>query len=163
MYERIVARRQRRKPQDLYHTALEVVVDGERLTIENAWPSPDGEGNRRGVVREGPVFSRRLARFRLFRYEVRCWSDGVIPDAGYAVGGPQRVTSDPDAARALRAGVSRVPDRVWGRDEAGAGEMWNSNSVVAWLLVTAAIDPFSVAPPESGRVPGWEAGVAAAS
>ena len=40
--------------------------------------------------------------------------------------------------------------------------MWNSNSLVSWLLVTAGVDIESVTPPEGGRAPGWEAGIAAA-
>jgi len=72
IYEAIQARRQRRRPFDLYHTALEVRVPEGRFTIESAWPSPDADVGSRGVVVEGPVGSRRIARFRLFRYEVRC-------------------------------------------------------------------------------------------
>lgn len=40
--------------------------------------------------------------------------------------------------------------------------MWNSNSVVAWLLVRAGIDPDTARLPENGRAPGWDAGVAVA-
>jgi len=34
----------------------------------------------RGVVSEGPVGAAFLGRSRLFRYEVRCWHGGSIPD-----------------------------------------------------------------------------------
>jgi hypothetical protein len=55
-----------------------------------------------------------------------------------------------------------VPTLVWGRDEARAGEMWNSNSVVAWLLVGAGLPADRLTPPCGGRSPGWSAGVAVA-
>jgi hypothetical protein len=41
--------------------------------------------------------------------------------------------------------------------------MWNSNSVVAWLLVRTGIDAAAVAPPARGRAPGWHAGLVAAA
>src|SRR3970282_1775765 len=78
IYEAIKAPREGRGPLDLYHTAREVRVPEGRFIVENAWPSPDADTVSRGVVLEGPVFSRRMARFRPFRYEVRCWRGGVI-------------------------------------------------------------------------------------
>jgi hypothetical protein len=65
-------------------------------------------------------------------------------------------------ARRLVELAPELPCPVWGRDELRLGEMWNSNSVVAWLLVRAGIDPDGVRPPAGGRAPGWGAGVAAA-
>jgi hypothetical protein len=44
-----------------------------------------------------------------------------------------------------------VPMKVWGRDELGAGEMWNSNSVIAWLLVRCGLDIETIQPPAGGR------------
>jgi hypothetical protein len=29
---------------------------------------------------------------------------------------------------------------VWGRDELGAGEMWNSNSLISWLIARSGLD-----------------------
>jgi hypothetical protein len=159
LYEAIHARRERRRPRDLYHTALEVLVPEGRFTIENAWPSPNSDTESRGVVVEGPVGSRRLARFRLFRYEVRRWQDGVIPDVGEAVESPQRLSADPRLARTVVQRVASVPAMIWGRDELGAGEMWNSNSVVSWLLVRSGLPVEGIQPPIGGRVPGWEAGI----
>ena len=101
-FELLAAARGRRRPADLYHAALVVTLDGERHTIELA-PSPDADLASRGVVATGPVGSRRLARLRLFRYEVRCWRGGTIPDLVFAVGGPRRLTTDPDAVRRLLA------------------------------------------------------------
>ena len=40
--------------------------------------------------------------------------------------------------------------------------MWNSNAIIAWLLVTAGIDAGAIAPPPGGRAPGWRAGIAVA-
>ncbi len=52
-----------------------------------------------------------------------------------------------------------MPTPVWGRDEIGAGEMWNSNSLISWLIVRAGLDVDTVHPPAGGRAPGWDAGV----
>ena len=38
-------------------------------------------------------------------------------------------------ARRVLDQVSRVPTPVWGRDELQTGEMWNSNSIIAWTLL----------------------------
>ncbi|CAN5851508.1 hypothetical protein BH23ACT4_BH23ACT4_06530 [soil metagenome] len=163
VYEAVKARSERRKPLDLYHTALEVRVPEGRYTVENGWPSPDSDTASRGVVVEGPVWSRRLYRFRVFRYEVRCWKEGTIPDVGEAVASPQLLSDDMDLARRLIGLVPLVPSLVWGRDESETGEMWNSNSVVAWLLSRSGIDAGGVTPPDGGRVPGWDAGIVVAS
>lgn len=163
IYEAIVARRERRSPRDLYHTALIVSVEGRRHVVENAWPSPDADGSSRGVVLEGPVFGRHIARLRAFRYEVRSWRDGIIPDVDDAVDSPQRLSTDPDEATRLLSLVHAVPPMVWGRDEAGTGEMWNSNSVVAWVLARTNPDLAEVDPPAGGRAPGWRAGVLTAT
>ncbi|MEX0795346.1 MAG: hypothetical protein WD274_01495 [Acidimicrobiia bacterium] len=162
IYEAVKARSEGRKRLDLYHTALEVRVPDGRYTVENGWPSPDSDIASRGVVVEGPVWSRRLYRFRIFRYEVRCWKEGTIPDASEAVASPQLLNDDPDLAARLLGLVPMVPPLVWGRDELHAGEMWNSNSVVAWLLCRAGVDLDGVEPPVGGRAPGWDAGVVVA-
>lgn len=162
IYEAVKARSEGRKRLDLYHTALEVRVPEGRYTVENGWPSPDPDTASRGVVVEGPVWSRRLYRFRVFRYEVRCWKDGTIPDVGEAVASPQLLSDDPDLAMRLLGLVPMVPPLVWGRDESHKGEMWNSNSVVSWLLSQAGVEVEALAPPVGGRVPGWNAGMAVA-
>ncbi len=139
MYEACKARLEKRRPLALLHTALEVRTGRGRFVVENAWPSPDADTGSRGVVLEGPVFSRRLARFRPFRYEVRCWRDGVIADAAAAVGGPRSLSADPLLAERLLDLAASVPPLIWGRDELRAGEMWNSNSVIAWLLTRGGL------------------------
>ena len=106
--------------------------------------------------------ARWAGRLRLFRYEVRCWRDGVIPDVAEAVDSPQRVSDDERLARRLVELVPTVPTAVWGRDELRTGEMWNSNSVISWLLESAGLPTASLARPERGRAPGWDAGRAVA-
>jgi hypothetical protein len=159
VYEAVKARLERRQPLDLYHTALEVRSAGKRFIIENAWPSPNADVSSRGVVFEGPVLSRRIARYRVFRYEVRCWSDGVIPDIAEAVGGPSRLSDEPAAARLLLGSVASVPPMVWGRDESRIGDMWNSNSVISWLLTRTGLPMETIEAPPGGRAPGWSAGI----
>ncbi len=161
VYERAAAWLARREPRDLFHAALIVDVPEGRFVIEQA-PVRDARGRERGVVAEGAVGSRRAARFRLFRYEVRCWRGGTIPDVAEAVESPRRLTSDPDAARRLLELVAEAPTAVWGRDELGAGEMWNSNSLIAWLVARAGLPAASIEPPANGRAPGWQAGLVVA-
>ncbi|MCU1458440.1 MAG: hypothetical protein JWL73_2532 [Actinomycetia bacterium] len=157
MFEVLTAFRQRRPPRDLYHSALEVVTADSRFTIEMN-PIPDRRGASRGVVAEGVVGTRLLRRFRVFRYEIRRWRGGVIADVAAAVHSPARISVDPDVAQRILDLVPRVPLPVWGRDEMHAGEMWNSNSVTAWLLASAGIDLDAVELPSNGRAPGWDAG-----
>ena len=162
IYEAIKALLERRRPLDLYHSALVVRVPEGRFVIENCWPIPDTDGASRGVVVEGPVGSRRMARLRVFRYEVRRWPDGVIADVDEAVASPRSLSDDPVLARRLLDLVGSLPSPVWGRDELGTGEMWNSNSVIAWLLDRAGIGTDAIASPAGGRAPGWQAGLVTA-
>jgi hypothetical protein len=160
VFEALAALAQRRQRRDLYHSALEVVAPEGRFVVEQApaWAGPP----ERGVVAEGAVGVRLLGRLRLFRYEVRRWRDGVIPDAAEAVASPIRLTDDPDRARRLLALVPEVPTPVWGRDELRAGEMWNSNSTISWLVARSGLDPGRIPLPPGGGAPGWDAGVAVA-
>jgi hypothetical protein len=162
VFEAISARRARRPRYDLYHAALVVDLDDDRYTIEIA-PSPDADETSRGVVGTGAVGSGLLGRLRLFRYEVRCWRGGSIPDLAYAVGGPRLISTNPRVARGLVALMPAVPRPVWGRDELHAGEMWNSNSMIAWLLATGGVPTASLRPPPHGRAPGWDAGLRVAA
>lgn len=161
VYEAVIALWQRRTRCDLYHSALGVTTPEGRYVIEMA-PIPDGDGTARGVVAEGPVGSRLLSRLRLFRYEVRRWLGGTIPDVAEAVDSPTLVSDDAEVAERILAAVADIPRLVWGRDELGAHDMWNSNSLVSWLLVRAGVDVNAVRLPERGRAPGWNAGLAAA-
>jgi hypothetical protein len=130
-----------------------------RFVIENCWPIPAADGPSRGVLVEGPVGSRRMARWRMFRYEVRRWRDGVIADADEAVASPQLLSDDPALAYRLLDLVGSRPRPVWGRDELGTGEMWNSNSVIAWLLARSGLPTDTIHAPAGGRAPGWQAGL----
>jgi len=158
VFETIDAARRRRRRCDLYHVALVAELDGEGYTIELA-PSPDADGASRGVVGVGSVGSRHAGRWRLFRHEVRCWQDGTIPDLAKAVGGPRTLTTDALAVRRLLDLVATAPRPVWGRDEMKAGEMWNSNSMIAWLIFSAGLSTGRLQPPPHGRAPGWDAGL----
>ena len=161
IYEAIEASLQRRPVYELYHSALQVFVPEGRYVIEQA-PVSDAEGLDRGVVAEGPVGVRWAGRFRIFRYEVRRWIDGVIPDLNEAVDSPRQLSNDLDQARRLLRVVPEVPTLVWGRDELRAGEMWNSNSMISWMLTRVGLDAESIRPPAGGRAPGWHAGVVGA-
>ena len=116
----------------------------ERATSSSRRRSGESGRPDRGVVGEGPVGDRRLGHFRLFRYEVRRWRDGEIPDRGEAVDSPQRVSSDRDRAQRVLDLVPDFPTATWGRDEQRAGEMWNSNSLVAWLLARSGHDATAI-------------------
>jgi hypothetical protein len=75
---------------------------------------------------------------------------------------PRRLSDDAEEARRLLALAPRVPTPVWRRDELHASEMWNSNSVVAWLIARSGLDAARIHPPEGGRAPGWNAGLVVA-
>ncbi|MEY2437217.1 MAG: hypothetical protein QOF97_2053 [Acidimicrobiaceae bacterium] len=161
-FEALSALLQRRPRRDLYHSALVAVTTDAPFMIEMT-PVIDSLGRQdRGVVAEGTVGTRRASRFRLFRYEIRRWRDGVIPDLTYAVASPVRVGDGEALARDVFDLVPLVPTPVWGRDELRAGEMWNSNSVTSWLLARSGIDMEHIRPPRDGRAPGWDAGLAVA-
>ncbi len=160
-YEAVVARAGRRPACDLYHSALEVSSGSGRFVIEMT-PVPDTLGARRGVVGEGTVGARWAGRFRIFRYEIRRWPAGQIPDVAEAVDSPRRLSDEDACARRVLDLVSQVPRLVWGRDELKTGEMWNSNSVIAWLIERSGIDVESIRPPAGGRAPGWQAGITVA-
>jgi hypothetical protein len=162
LYEAFAARREHRATCHLYHSALEIEMGSDRFVIEMApvWSSrrPD-----RGVVGEGAVGLPWLGRSRLFRYEVRRWPGGVIPDVSEAVASPQRLSTDVATAQRVLDLVPAFPTRTWGRDELGTGEMWNSNSLIAWLLTHSGHRMDRISPPAGGRAPGWRAGLLAAS
>ena len=162
VYEALTARLQRRPARDLYHSALQVELPEGTFVIEQA-PVHDWGGQERGVVAEGAVGARWAGQFRIFRYEIRVWRGGHIPDVAEAVDSPRRLSDHEQLARHLLEVVPKVPTPVWGRDELAAGEMWNSNSVIAWVIARSGIQARSIQPPHGGRAPGWRAGVVVAS
>jgi hypothetical protein len=155
----LVARRPR---CDLYHSALVISAPEGHFVIEQA-PVPEGHGERRGVVAQGPVGVRWLGRFRVFRYEIRRWRGGRIPDIDQAIGSPVRVTDDEEVAARILEMLPSIPTPMWGRDELDTGEMWNSNSVVSWVLTRSGANVDAIHPPDKGRAPGWHAGFAVAT
>jgi hypothetical protein len=157
VFEAVAAWLEGRDRSDLYHSALQVHVPEGRYVIEQApaWSA----GAERGVVAEGSVGACAAGRLRLFRYEVRRWRDGIIPDLAEAVESPRRLSEDLDCARRLLELVPEAPTPVWGRDELGAGEMWNSNSLISWLIARSGLAVESIQPPQGGRAPGWQAGI----
>jgi hypothetical protein len=146
---------------DLYHCGLMLSLDAVTYVVEvgPVWNVADDD---RGVVCEGPVGSTWLGRFRAFRYEVRCWPGGRIPDLAEAVDSPVRLTEDSSRVAGVLDVLRDVPPLTWGRDELGTGDMWNSNSVVAWALARSLDHPDEIVPPPRGRAPGWAAGLALA-
>jgi hypothetical protein len=162
IFEAIVARHEHRAVGDLYHSALEVRTGADRYVIEMTpvWIDHTAE---RGVVREGSVGFGWLGRSKLFRYEVRRWLNGVIPDVDEAVASPQTLSHDVIRARHLLQLVPKVPALTWGRDEMDTGDMWNSNSLTAWLLVSSGHSVADIHPPANGRAPGWDAAIAVAA
>lgn len=157
VFEWFAARLEHRDRCELYHSALQVYVPEGRFVVEQApaW----GQGSRRGVVAEGAVGAQVLGRFRLFRYEIRSWRDGIISDIAEAVDSPRRLSDDVAYAQRLLELAPQVPTPVWGRDELHAGEMWNSNSTISWLLAMSGLDVASILLPRGGRAPGWNAGI----
>jgi hypothetical protein len=160
VFEAVAALAGRRPACNLYHSALEVRIAAARFVIEQA-PVRDGR-EERGVVAEGPVGTRWAGRFRIFRYEIRRWRDGHISDIKEAVESPRRLTNERARTQQMLDLVPHVPTPVWGRDELKTGDMWNSNSVIAWLIARSGIDTESIQPPAAGRAPGWHAGLVVA-
>lgn len=135
LFEAAAARREHRRAEDLYHSALEVRERSRMFVIEMA-PVWDIAADR-GVVCQGPVGARSLGRLRVFRYEVRLRGDGRIPDLGEAVASSLRLSSNSLQVARLLQIVPSVPSLTWGRDELGTGDVWNSNPLTAWLLALA--------------------------
>jgi hypothetical protein len=158
LYEWWAARREHRASSDLYHCGLMLCLDDIRYAVEMG-PVWNVSETDRGVLVEGPVGSRWLGRFRAFRYEMRCWPGGHIPDIAEAVDSPVRTTQDRATVAAVIDVLHELPPLTWGRDELGTGEMWNSNSAVAWALARTGHDMERIGPPHGGRAPGWTAGL----
>jgi hypothetical protein len=132
IYEALAARYERRDVRDLYHSALELHFGTDRFVIEMA-PAWGKKQADRGVVSGGPVGLPSLGHSRFFPYEVRRWRNGIIPDASEAVASPRHLSSDVVRAQRVLELVPEFPIATWGRDELHTGDMWNSNSLIAWL------------------------------
>jgi hypothetical protein len=158
LYEWWLARREQRAAADLYHCGLMIRLGDISYAVEMGpvWNLSDSD---RGVLVEGPVGSKVLGRFRAFRYELRCWPGGRIPDISEAVESPVRTTDDVAKVKAVLAVLQEIPALTWGRDELQTGDMWNSNSAVSWTLARSGHDMDGIHPPAGGRAPGWNAGL----
>lgn len=162
VFEALASLYGRRPALDLYHSALEVRLAGDRFVIEMG-PEPRGDPASRGGICGGPVGMRLLGRLRLFRYEVRSARGGAIPDIAEAVGGAHRVSQNIGQARRLLELIPQFPTGTWGRDEFRTGEMLNSNSLTSWLLASSGHDMTTISCPGHGRAPGWSAGLTLAA
>jgi hypothetical protein len=143
VFEAVQARRGHRVRRDIYHATLGITTAASHFVIELA-PAQAPPAQARGL--------------RWFRYEVRCWEGGTIPDITEAVE-TRVVSTNSETAQQILDQIRLVPSLVWGRDEMGAGEMWNSNSVVSWVLVRSGIDAAVMPLPARGCAPGWDAGI----
>jgi hypothetical protein len=162
LFEALVARHDRRERRDLYHSALQVQLGNAVSVIEMA-PVWGNQHEDRRDVGEGAVGQQMLGCSKYFRYEVRRWRGGVIPDISFAVASPQRVSADEATAQTVLDLVPAFPLATWGRDEQHTGEMWNSNSLVSWLLARSGLDSGLAHLPAHGRAPGWSAGLVVAA
>lgn len=158
IYATVTAAWHHRPRYELYHSALQIRSGNTTYAVEMG-PVWNVTTPGRGVVCEGPVGAPALGRLRAFRYEVRCWPGGCIPDLAHAVGKPPRVSQDPSQVRAVLEVIPQVPPLTWGRDQLGTGDMWNSNSLVSWALARTGHDMRALRPPLNGRAPGWLAGL----
>lgn len=161
VYEAVSAFVQRRPRGHIYHSALLIDAPSGSFAVEMT-PVPRGRPDERGVVAVGPVGTKSAGRLRIFRYEVRRWRGGRVPDLEYAVASPVRITDDLSLAERILDVLPSVPTPTWGRDELRAGEMWSCNSIISWALTRAGVDVARVPMPLHASAPGWDAGVAVA-
>ena len=86
VFEAISAWKQHRKPCHLYHSALEVTLDGERYVIEMA-PVWNERTPERGVGAQGSVGMRGAGRLALFRCGLARPADGALAGIQPPTGG----------------------------------------------------------------------------
>jgi hypothetical protein len=87
----------------------------------------------------------------------------TIITQGGGFGGWVNFSADETTEGALRLRdphVARRATRIAAmRHRLKTGDMWNSNSVIAWLIARSRIDAESIHPPTAGRAPGWQSGL----
>lgn len=160
LWETLEAARCRRPRTALVHSALRVrTTDGTSFAIEL---TPEFQRGAAPPTATGPVGLRLLGRLKLFRWALQCTPGGVFPDEQWATGDPMVLSTDCSTAEAILDLAREIPRYTWGRRRPGTGEMWTSDSVIAWLLVRAGIDLAGVGPPPGTRAPGWNAGMVVA-
>ncbi|MBI2767264.1 MAG: hypothetical protein HYX53_15315 [Chloroflexi bacterium] len=155
-YGALLAAVTRRPRAGFVHAALKLRLDGRPYTLE-LMPIPARQETAPFLT--GPVGWRPAGRLRLFRYQLLCREGAVLPDEGWVVGSPLRLTSDCATADRVLDCARRVPPFTWGRRAKGTGEMWTSDSAVSWLLSVAGIDAAAIAVPAGMQAPGWRAGL----
>lgn len=143
LYEAMVATLHHRARLDPYHSASIVQWNNQAFAIEMA-PAWAVHAPDRGVTGAGPVGMPSWGRARLFRYEIRCWPDGAIPDVADAVDSPRRVSTNETKADAYSnrrppslpppaAATSKTGERPVGLGEGLAGDHWTGPTVMAIL------------------------------
>jgi hypothetical protein len=56
------------------------------------------------------------------------------PHIDQAVDSPECLTTDAQSAARILEIMPNAPTAVWGRDELRTEDMWNSNSLISWLI-----------------------------
>ena len=74
---------------------------------------------------------------------------------------PIRLMSDGAHAQSSIEVLASASKLMLGRDELGAGPMWNFDSIAAWVLTRSQIDAEAVQPPSGGKTRGWSARIRA--
>ena len=163
LFEAVAARWQGRTPRDLFHSALRVHVGANTWVIEMApaW----GPGPREhGTVRSGPVGLRWPRALAPVPLRGALLAQRLHPRPRGGGGQPASwCRPTPSGCGGCCCCTTTFPTATWGRDEMGAGEMWNSNSLVSWLLAASGHDTAALRPPPGGRAPGWDAGLVVAA
>jgi hypothetical protein len=80
-----------------------------------------------------------LGRFRVFRYEIRRWREGAIPDLVYAAVGPVTIARDDRTAAASAPSSSALSEQAATRS-ATAIATTAARRAGPWLRTTAADD-----------------------
>ncbi len=155
-WEAVAALLSRRKRAALYHPALKMRQGAVTYTLEL---TPVFVGEPAAPAMTGPVGLRAAGRFKLFRYQLRCYEADSLPDEEWAVESPIRLSTECELVERIREAAATVPPHAWGRRAPGTHEMWTSASVVSWLLTECGIDAGAIALPRGGRAPGWQAGL----
>jgi hypothetical protein len=162
IYEAIHAFLERRRPLDLYHSALQVRLPEGRFVIENSWPVPDAEPAARGGGRPRP------------RWEPPAGALARVPLRGPSLAGRhhcgRRGGGGKSAAPERRpTGGASPPRPRWRAAQPGVGprRARNGRDVELELGYFMAARPRglptdTICPPAGGRAPGWAAGLVTA-
>jgi hypothetical protein len=151
--------------KDMYHTALKIQVDEDDdcpTYIVELTDFVDGVEDQKahGQVKAGYAGPSWMHALTGQVYGIRKWRDGEIVDGDKAMPNSPIISEDCEVCAALLNLVSSVPSNDYGSED--FGEPWTSNSVAAYLLQKAGLDPARISPPPNGMVPGWNAGIEAA-